>query len=245
MPFMRGTDLIRPIGRGFRGSATVACSLAVALLLSSSPPIGAQDVHDTRLLSRPALSAQHIAFVYDGDLWVANRDGSGPRRITTHEGAEGFARFSPDGGLLAFSASYDGNMDVFVVPSEGGVPTRLTWHPAPDLVQDFSPDGSAILFSSGRNTFSNRYQQLYLVATEGGFPEKLPIPNAFKATFSPDGSKIAYTPLYEPFTQWKNYRGGTATRIWLYDRSDHSVEEIPQPQGRSNDTDPMWIGDRV
>ena len=44
---------------------------------------------------------------------------------------------------------------------------------------------------------------------------------------------------------WKNYRGGRATTIWLYTFSDHGTEKIPQPEGRSNDTDPMWIGDTV
>ncbi|MGD2121153.1 MAG: PDZ domain-containing protein [Gemmatimonadota bacterium] len=229
---------------------------AVALLFALSAPFppdplaaqgtaGGVDTQDTRLLSQPAIGPGHIAFAYAGDLWVANRDGSGVRRITTHAGTEGNPRFSPDGSQIAFNASYDGNLDVYVVAAEGGSPTRLTWHPAPDQVQDFTPDGSAVLFVSGRNSYTSRYGQLYTVPITGGFPEQLPIPNAFKAAFSPDGSKIAYTPLYEAFNQWKNYRGGTVSRIWLYDRSDHSVEEIPQPPERANDTDPMWIGDRV
>jgi tricorn protease len=32
--------------------------------------------HDTRMLFQPAVSADHIAFIYAGDLWVANPDGS-------------------------------------------------------------------------------------------------------------------------------------------------------------------------
>ena len=46
-------------------------------------PAAAQgpDTHDTRLLSQPAISETHIAFVYDGDIWVAGRDGAGPRRM--------------------------------------------------------------------------------------------------------------------------------------------------------------------
>src|SRR6185503_10729716 len=43
----------------------------------------------------------------------------------------------------------------------------------------------------------------------------------------------------------KNYRGGTATRIWIYDVATAAVEEIPQPKGRCNDTDPTWIGATV
>ena len=73
------------------------------------------------------------------------------------------------------------------------------------------------MFTSGRAVHTNRYTQLFTVPVDGGMPEQLPIPNAAKATFSPDGSHIAYLPLGERFRQWKNYRGGTHSRLWLYD----------------------------
>jgi len=199
----------------------------------------------TLMLAQPAVSADRLAFAYAGDLWTAALDGTGAKRLTSHIGTEFNPRFSPDGQWVAFSGQYDGNTDVFIVPAEGGVPERLTWHPSTDIVQSFTPDGSGVLFASGRNAYTGRHQQLFTVSTDGGHPEQLPIPHAFKATYSPDGSKIAYTPLYEAFTQWKNYRGGTATRIWIYDVADHSVVQVPQPATRSNDTDPMWIGDHV
>ncbi len=228
----------------------------VVLLASSARPSWAQDAtagnggptdngDATLMLAQPAVSTDRIAFAYAGDLWVAGIDGSSPRRLTSHIGVEFNPRFSPDGEWIAFSGEYDGNTDVFLVQSEGGVPTRLTWHPSADIVQDFTTDGSAVLFASGRNAYTGRHQQLFTISTGGGRPDQLPIPHAFKATYSPDGSKIAYTPLYEAFTQWKNYRGGTATRIWIYDVADHSVVQVPQPEGRSNDTDPMWIGDLI
>ena len=62
---------------------------------------------------------------------------------------------------------------------------------------------------------------------------------------SPDGKYLAYTPLGERFRQWKNYRGGTASRIWVLKLSDLSHEEIPKPAGGCNDTQPMWIGQTV
>ncbi len=225
-------------------------SLVLGVVLSlSAAGASAQDVPPregmTLMLGQPAVSGEHVAFTYAGDLWVARHDGSGVRQLTTHEGIESDPRFAPDGRTLAFSAQYDGNMDVYVVPVEGGVPTRLTWHPYYDEVQGFTVDGSAVLFTSGRASYTGRHLQLYTVSLDGGFPQKLPIPTAFKASYSPDGSMIAYTPLYEPFNQWKNYRGGTATRIWIIDMADYSVVQIPQPEGRCNDTDPMWIGDRV
>src|SRR6201995_632475 len=72
--------------------------------------------HDTRMLSQPAVSADHIAFIYAEDLWVANPDGTQPRRLTVSEGIESNPVFSPDGKTIAFSAQYDGNTDVYVIP---------------------------------------------------------------------------------------------------------------------------------
>src|SRR6185312_1949609 len=112
------------------------------------------DTKDTRLLSQPAVSANHIAFIYGEDLWVANSDGSQPRRLTVSDGIESAPVFSPDGKLIAFSAQYDGNTDVYVIPVEGGVPKRLTWHPAADGVRGFTPDGKSVLFASQRSTFT-------------------------------------------------------------------------------------------
>jgi len=92
----------------------------------------AVNINDTRLLTDPAVSNDHIAFAYANDLWVANLDGTNVRRLTSHPGVESGPRFSPDGSTIAFTGRYDGNVDVYVVPTAGGVPKRLTFHPLPD-----------------------------------------------------------------------------------------------------------------
>ncbi len=200
---------------------------------------------ETKLMHQPALSDNHIAFVYAQDLWVANRDGSNPKRLTIDEGVESSPIFSPDGSMIAFNAEYDGNSDVFIVPTAGGVPKRLTWHPYNDLVRDFTPDGKNILFASRRNSHTNRYFQLYTVSINGGTTTQLDIPNAFWASYSDDSQHIAYTPIFDAFTQWKHYRGGRISRIWVYNTANHKVTEIPKPQGGSNDTQPQWIDENV
>ncbi|HSB94003.1 MAG TPA: PDZ domain-containing protein, partial [Flavitalea sp.] len=205
----------------------------------------AQNISDTRLLWQPTISKDNIAFIYAEDLWVANKDGSYPRRITVSEGQESNPVFSPDGSMIAFTGQYDGNTDIFIVPVNGGVPKRLTWHPGADLVRDFSPDGKRILFASQRNSFTNRYFQLFTVDIASGAEQQLPIPNAFWASYSPDGNSIAYTTIADRFEQWKNYRGGTMSRIWLYNIKNHSVIEIPKPTGGSNDSKPVWKGNKV
>jgi len=200
---------------------------------------------DTRLMSQPAISAKHIAFIYAEDLWIANPDGSQPRRLTVDEGIESDPHFSPDGTIIAFSAQYEGNTDVYTIPVDGGIPTRLTWHPGADYVRGFTPDGKSVLFVSQRSVFSARYFQLYTVKLTGGNAEKLDIPNAWTASYSPDGKSMAYTPLPPQYQQWKHYRGGTISSIWIYSFADHSVVKIPQPQGGCNDAEPSWAGGKI
>lgn len=200
---------------------------------------------NTKLLSQPAISADRIAFIYAEDLWVANKDGSNPIRLTIDEGIESSPIFSPDGTTIAFNAQYDGNTDVYTVSVHGGIPKRLTWHPYNDWVCDFSPDSKNVLFASQRNTHTNRLAKLYTISINGGSVTELEIPSAFSASYSNDGQHIAYRPLYEVFNQWKHYRGGTISRIWIYDIKTHKVEEIAKPSGGSNDTQPQWMGDHV
>jgi tricorn protease len=219
----------------------------VSVLIIALPTVlpGEINTKDTTLLREPAISENHIAFVYADDLWVANIDGTEVRRLTSDEGIESNPVFSPDGKYIAFSAEYDGNVDVYLIPVEGGIPKRLTWHPYTDIVRSFTPDGSRVLFISQRSVFSRRHFQMFTIPLKGGMPTNLKLPRVFRVTYSPSGSRLAYTPLTEPFHQWKGYRGGEVSTIWLYTFSDHSVEKIPQPESRCNDTDPMWIGEKI
>jgi tricorn protease len=221
---------------------SIVAALAGVLYTAS---LFAVDIHDTRLLTDPAVSANAIAFAYANDLWVANLDGTSVRRLTSHPGVESGPKFSPDGSMIAFTGRYDGNTDVFIVPTAGGVPKRLTYHPNNDVALGFTPDGSAVLFSSPREVYTRRYLQLYTVPVSGGAVTKLPIPNGTKATYSPDGKKIVYQPIGDAFLQWKHYRGGQNARLLIFDTTSYAVEQIPQPAGRCNDTDPMWIGDKI
>jgi tricorn protease len=217
----------------------------VLMFAAAALAAGAIDTTNTRLLTQPAVSQDRIAFVYGNDLWVAGRDGKDSRRLTTDLGVEFYPAFSPDGSLIAFTGQYDGNLDVYTVPATGGVPKRLTWHPNSDIVQGFTPDGKAVLFSSTRDSFTSAYAHLFTVPLDGGLPVELKVPNAAHASFSEDGARIAYNPLPDAFLQWKHYRGGRNSVIWIFRTSDAAAEKIPQPADRANDVGPMWLGGKV
>ena len=227
-----------------RNKTSLSIILSVLSLGLFAAEVRALDIMDTRFLSTPTITTGKIAFVYADDIWVADVDGSHPRRVTSHPGEEQSPYFSPNGEFIAFTASYDGNVDAYVIPTEGGEPTRLTWHPGEDLVRGFTPEGK-VLFSSPREAFSGQLTRFYTVGLGGGIPQTLPLPTADKGAISPDGKYLAYTPLGERFRQWKNYRGGTASRIWILKLDDLSHEEIPKPVSGCNDTQPIWIDDTV
>lgn len=214
--------------------------LPVAVLLSTA--LHAQAPPETLLLREPSLSRDKIAFSYAGDIWTANRDGSNPQRLTIGPGVETNPQFSPDGQFIAYTGDYDKNPDVYVVATTGGQPRRLTWHPSADLVRGWSPDGQRILFSSSQEAYS-RALQLYTVAVAGGLPEKLPLLMGEKGSYSPDGTRLAYTPITDATATWKRYRGGRTGPIWLVDTKTLEVEAVPHEN--ATDTSPLYLGRKV
>ncbi len=223
--------------------------LITALLwFTAIPELSAQPVNQYALLRKPTVSKTQIAFSYGGDLWVVDRSGGEAKRLTSDVGIEIDPVFSPDGTMIAFTGEYDGNEDVYVIPASGGLPKRLTSHPGADQVVAWTRDGKRVVFRSPRQSYSG-FTQLYTVGVKGGLPELLPLPMAVEGSYSPDSSHLAYVPFTNFRESWqfnrglKHYRGGTASPIWIARLSDSSVEKVPRKD--SNDSAPMWIGDKV
>lgn len=221
-------------------STPLILPLTVISLFVGVPPAFSEEA---RLLRQPAISAEHVAFAYAGDLWITGVDGGDARRLTTSDGVERDPHFSPDGGLVAFTGQYDGNSDVFVVDVEGGEPRRLTWHPSSDSVRGFTPDGESVLFASGRDVAPFGYPRFFTVGLEGGLPTPLPLPRAADGWMSADGERLAYQMISPWESEWRNYRGGQANPIRIIDLDSLDVEKLPW-EG-SNDIAPVWLGDTV
>ena len=215
----------------------------LAFTLVSSFGYAAAQSDPPLLLRDPTVSSTQIVFNYGGDLWIVDRNGGDARRLTSAVGDETDPHFSPDGTMIAFTGEYDGSRDVFVVPAAGGVPKRLTYHPADEIVLGWTPDGNKILFMSWGNSFRHFEFQLYTVPVDGGFPTEIPIPIGAEASFSPDGTHLAYVPHIQWQAAWKRYHGGQTTPIWIADLKDSSVIKVPRDN--SNDHYPMWVGDKI
>ncbi len=213
---------------------------AIILLAFASQEASAQ------LLRQPVVSRDHLAFVYGGDIWVSNRDGGNPVRLTSHPADEFAPAISPNGKWVAFSARYDGNTDVYVVSVTGGQPKRLTWHAGVDTVNGWSADGKRVLFASPREVASGRSNQLYEVPVEGGFETKVMLAQAFEGAWSEDGKRLAYRPYgaaHSGTSGWRQSRGGSTPPIWIIDPVTNTWEQVPHVN--ASDTNPMWVGKRV
>src|SRR5690606_23587161 len=116
-------------------------------ILFAIPTVNGQE---TLLLRSPAISSQHITFVYGGDIWISDLNGQNPRRLTVNPGVEQNPIFSPNGKFIAFTANYDGNTDVYMISIEGGAPIRLTYHPASDVVRGWL-NNDEVYFTSTRD----------------------------------------------------------------------------------------------
>ena len=204
-----------------------------------------------RLLRFPTTNGTDVVFSYAGDLYTAPLAGGRAERLTSHVGYEMFARFSPDGKTIAFTAQYDGNTEVYSIPAEGGEPVRLTYtgtNSRDDLgdrmgpnniVMCWNPDGKSIVY---RNRISDSFDgKLWSVPSDGGMSECLPLPEGGFCSWSPDGRQLAYNRTFREFRTWKYYRGGQADDIWIYDGK--SVKAITDNEAQ--DIMPMWIGDEI
>ncbi len=208
---------------------------------------------DTRLLRMPDINGDLIVFVYAGDIWSVPASGGEAKRLTSDKGLEIYPKISPDGNWIAFSGEYSGSRQIFVMPSKGGTPRQLTYYNDVGMMPprggfdhyplDWTPDSRHILFRANRTPFGQRMGKYFLIAREGGLEKPLPIPEAGGGSFSPDGTKIVYTPISREFRTWKRYKGGRAQDVWIYDLAADTSKRLTAFEG--TDHHPLWYGDTV
>jgi tricorn protease len=206
----------------------------------------------TKLLRFPDVLGDRVVFTYGGDLWTASVGGGSAARLTAHPGVETYAKFSPDGKWIAFTGQYDGDEQVYVIPSNGGEPKQLTFYPsrgplAPrwgydNQVSGWTKDGR-VMFRSERDSWSLPIARLYTVSPNGGPAEPLPMPEAGSGSFSPDGTKMVYSPRFRDFRPEKRYGGGQANKLYIYDLATNDTKLISDSPRASRDA--MWVNNTI
>ncbi len=145
-------------------------------------------------------SLEQLAFIGDSGLGLMNSDGTNVRWLVRRGNPRGGLSWSPDGRPLAFfnervwaHGAWDqgATSDLYVVNAVSRS-RRLVFRNAQDTAQydpmaaSWSPDGSRLALTSTQATFN-----IWLVAPDGR-QKRLLEDEAWKPTWSPDGSTIAY-----------------------------------------------------
>ena len=190
---------------------------------------------DIYFTSKPSLSpdGSKIVFSFDGDLWTVSNNGGQSLRITAMQGDETDALYSPDGKLIAFTGSEDGNQNVYVMPVGGGEIKQLTYYDRNDAVSSWSWDSKFIYFTS------NRYNRMstYKVSIYGGTPERL-FENYFNwphnLVINPITEEYLFNETWESsiFTNRKRYKGAFNPDIKSYNPNTKEFKKLTTWKGK-------------
>ena len=103
--------------------------------------------HDASCPPNPDFSLGYVWPVYDTyDIWASNLDGSNLRQLTTEDGYDAEATFSPAGDRIVFTSARDGDLELYSMAPDGSDLVRLTDRLGYDGGAFYSPDGSQIIW---------------------------------------------------------------------------------------------------
>lgn len=125
-------------------------------------------------------------------LYIAEADGSDPRKLLAGSDRNYNASFSYDGEWVVFTSERHGSADIFRVRTDGLGLQRLTDDPAFDDQAALSPDGRRLAFVSTRARGSTDIHVLDLAS--GRVRNLTDMPGGdFRPSWSPDGEMLAFS----------------------------------------------------
>jgi tricorn protease len=219
----------------FSVSAFLLTLIAIVPLNAGDPAAGTRPGY----YRFPAIHGDTVIFTAEGDLWSVSAKGGVAQRLTSNPGQEFGATISPDGKTVAFSAQYEGPLDVYTMPIDGGLPQRRTWD-GNAIPAGWTADGR-VLFSTYRYSMLPN-PQLVAIDANGG-REILPLSQGAQGSFTPDGKTLFFTRLQWQGSSTKRYKGGTAENVWRYERGSEAVALTADYPGTSRN--PMFWDGRV
>lgn len=186
---------------------------AGSLLAMIAGPLAAEEGY----YQHPVASGDVLVFVSEGDLWRTGRNGGSAVRLTNDEGEETEPAISPDGRMIAFTASYDSDRDIYVMPVAGGRPRRLTFEGTAVRTIGWTPEGRVIYSSA--ITGAGQGEVLYTIDPAGGEATAVPLWRANDAAFGADGKALFFT-RRGLFARARDnavlYRGGGMEQLWRW-----------------------------
>jgi Tol biopolymer transport system component len=158
------------------------------------------------------------------DIFKADLDGKNLVRLTTADGYDAEASYSPDGKQIIFSSFRDGDSDIYIMDADGKNSHRIVAAKGYDGGPFFSPDGKRIVYRSDRR--GNDLLQIYVNNPEGTAERALTNNDAVNwgPFWHPDSTHIVYSTSRHGHSNYEiylmNVDTGAEERITYHDGFD-------------------------
>ncbi|MGP8243318.1 MAG: winged helix-turn-helix domain-containing protein [Bryobacteraceae bacterium] len=234
----RYIETVPTVGYRFLGAVTAdAPSNALEV-----PPVAGRRAKARRHL---ALAALAVAILGGAAIWRFLPRATGPSslssaQLTSGEGLDIGAAFSPAGNLVAYASDRSGPFEIYVRSLDSSArELKLTSNSNQNLSPAFSPDGQHVAFSAMREP------GIYRVPVLGGPVRRLTDFGAQPA-WSPDGKWIVFrSAASASLATWGYYNGTAGSNLWLVPADGGEPRQITgrdHPKG-SGQGFPSWSPD--
>lgn len=159
------------------------------------------------------------------EIYVMNVDGSDVKRLTNNPAHDQGPSWSPSGDRLAFGSDRTGNEDIHVMNSDGTNVRQITTSSAYERVPNWHPTQDKIAYSCRRGDDLDICVTDLNTNTEVNLTQDSPGDDAV-ASWSPDGTKIAYR------------RGKDSHSIWVMNADGTNKKQLT-----SDGMGPTWSPD--
>ena len=171
--------------------------------------------HDSTCPPRPDPSKGYVWGLDRFDIYTANRDGTGLRRLTNYDVYTAEGVLSPDGRRIVFTSLKDGDLDIYTMNVDGTDVRRLTTTPGYDGGPWWSPDGTKIVYrawhppdSAGLADYQGLLAQrmvrpsrmeLWVMNADGSGQRQITSLGGanFGPSWTPDGRRIVFSSNYK------------------------------------------------
>ena len=181
-----------------------------------------------------------IAFISEDDIWLVTLENLNAVRLTSNISQITCPAFSPNGKLIAFIGTEDGNTEIYTMPSIGGQATRLTYDGA-YISKIALWNKKSIYYTSTLDSPFQRVSDLRQVSCDGGNSIGLNYGMATNISISNNGVVLGKNTA-DP-ARWKRYKGGTAGEMLIDTNNNGIFKKFLNING--NIASPMWIGDNI